>query len=427
MSDQIIVQIAKGWDNLTFLQLMHAPNVAEDDIGIMKFQCDPATLPAPTQPEAVKQHGQALLSSLMLSHDRVRDAITDALKLAAGKSCPIYVHLKALPAAEVFCWEALCSDAGNFMALDRRWQVGRIAGSPRLTAREAEAYEPPIRILALLSALGRDAIPEWEGLYAAVRKVRQAGLPVTVLVGTGQESLQDAIGEQAKTDPDLRQFPLDSAVGVTEAADDFAPHIVHFFSHGSTSLMKPRLQLATLNDRTSSSIELALPDLLGSPGIQDTWLAVLNCCESGAASQDVHSLTHSLVAGGVNAAVGMKETVNELDAYAFSSRLYPGLLETLRSSLAPLAAQGGECAIDFAPALWAPRKELHDRHSAGSAREWTLPVLYARPELLRVRLAPRAATKDVAHTNTIGDLLALIPEDKRAAFLAELQAVRSGN
>jgi CHAT domain-containing protein len=427
MGDQIIVQIAKGWDDLTLLQLMHAPNVAVDDVGIMKFQCDPATLPAPTQPDSVKQHGQALLASLMRSHDRVKDALLDALALAAGTSCPIYVHLKALPAAEVFCWEALCNDAGNFMALDRRWQVGRIAGSPRLTSREAEAFEPPLRVMALLSAVGRDATPEWEGLYAAVGKLRRAGLPVSLLVGTGQEGLQDVIFQLGKTDPDLSQFPLQSAVGVIEAADEFSPHLVHFFSHGSTTFDKPRLQLATLNDTATSSIELALPDLLGSPGIQESWLTVLNCCESGAASKDVHSLTHSLVAGGVNAAIGMKETVSELDAYMFSSRLYPGVFETLRAALMPLLGQPGEATIDFAPALWGPRKELHDRHSTGSAREWTLPVLYARPELLRVRHAPRQTATALAHSQTIDEVLAVIPPEKRAAFLAELQAVRSGN
>lgn len=427
MGDQIVVQIAKGWDNLTFLQLMHAPNVAEDDIGIMKFLCDPATLPSPTQPEAVRKHGQALLAGLMLSHDRVKDALTEALRLAAGKSCPIYVHLKALPSAEVFCWEALCNDAGTFMALDRRWQVARIAGSPRLTPRDADAFEPPVRVMALLSALGRDARPEWDGLYAAVNKARQAGLPVRLLVGTGQEALQDLIFEQAKTDPDLTQFALDSTVGVTEAADEFAPHIVHFFCHGSTSFDKPRLQLATLNDTTTSSIELALPDLLGAPGIQAAWLAVLNCCESGAASEDVHSLTHSLVAGGVNAAVGMKEAVNEIDAYRFSSRLYPGVFEILRACLTPLIGTAGETSIDLAPALWGPRKELHDQHTAGSAREWTLPVLYARPELLRVRDAPRQSTATVSRNQIIEDVLSLLPADKRAAFLAELQAVRAGN
>jgi CHAT domain len=425
MGDQIVVQIAKGWDGLTLLQLMHAPNVAVDDIGIMQFRCDPTALPAPTQGAAVKQHGQVLLSSLMQSHDRVKDAITDVLKLAAGKSCPIYVHLKALPSAEVFCWEALCSATGSFMALDRRWQVGRIAGSPSLGPRDAEAFEPPVRILALLSALGRDAQPEWDGLYAAVQKARQGGLPVRLLVGTGQETLQDAIFEQAKTDPDLSLFPLDSGVGVIEAADQFAPHLVHFFSHGATSFDKPRLLLATLNDTTESSIELTLPDLVGSPGIHDAWLAVLNCCESGAAAQDVHSLTHSLVANGVNAAVGMKETVTELDAYAFSGRLYPGLLDLLETNLT-LAGQNGEAALDFAPALWAPRKELFDRHKNGSAREWTLPVLYARPELLRVRLAARQAPAAAAHNRTIDEVLALLPADKRDAFLAELQAVRAG-
>jgi hypothetical protein len=426
MSDQIVVQIAKGWNNMTLLQLVRAPTVPEDDIGVMEFLCDPTTLPAPTQSAAVKQHGQALLASLMNSHGRVKDALVDALKLAAGRSCPIYLHLKALPAAEVFCWEALCNDTGTFMALDRRWQVARIAGSPQLSSREAHAYQPPIRIMAVLSALGRDPLPEWEGLYAAVTKVRQAGLPVRLLVSTGDEPLQDALFQLAQGDLDLLQFPLDSSVSVLEAADDFAPHVVHFFSHGSTTFEKPRLHLATINDRTSSSIELALPDLLGSPGIRESWLTVLNCCESGAASRDVHSLTHSLVSGGLNAAIGMKETVSELDAYEFSGRLYPALLETLRTALAPLAGHAGEIALDFAPALWAPRRGLHDRHAAGSAREWTLPVLYARPELLRVRQSAGEPPKARAHSDTIGDMLALLPEDKREVFLAELQAGRAG-
>lgn len=427
MSDQIVVQIAKGWNNMTLLQLVRAPNVPEDDIGIMQFQCDPATLPAPTQGDAVKLHGQKLLASLMLSHDRVKDALVDAFKLGAGKSCPIYLHLKALPAAEVFCWEALCNDSGTFMALDKRWQVARIAGSPQLSMRDADAYEPPLRIMAALSALGRDATPEWDGLYAAVKKVRTAGLAVRLLVGTGQEALQDAILELAKTDADLTQFPLDSGVDLLSAADDFGPHVVHFFSHGSTTFDKPRLQLATLNDTASSSIELTLPDLLGSPGIRQSWLTVLNCCESGAASKDVHSLTHSLVTGGVNAAIGMKETVSELAAYEFSSRLYPGILETLRAALLPLIQNVGETTIDFAPALWSPRKALHDLPAAASGREWTLPVLYTRPELLRVRHAPGGTPAEHAHTSTMEDLLALLPEDKRAAFLQELAAVRSGH
>lgn len=427
MSDQIVVQIAKGWNNMTLLQLVRAPNVPEDDIGIMQFQCDPATLPAPTQGDAVKLHGQQLLASLMLSHDRVKDALLDALKLGAGKSCPIYLHLKALPAAEVYCWEALCNDAGTFMALDRRWPVARIAGSPQLSMRDADAYEPPLRIMAALSALGRDATPEWEGLYAAVEKARKAGLPVRLFVGTGQESLQDEIFKLAKTDADLVQFPLDSAVDLLGAADDFEPHVMHFFSHGSTTFDKPRLELATLNDTASSSIELTLQDLLGSPGIRQSWLTVLNCCESGAASKDIHSLTHSLVSGGVNAAIGMKETVSELAAYEFSSRLYPGILEALRTTLLPLIQHGGEATIDFAPALWGPRKRLHDLSAAASGRDWILPILYARPELLRVRNAPAGTPTERAHNSTIEDVLALLPEDKRAAFLQELAAVRSGN
>ena len=427
MSDPIVLQVVKGWDNQTLLQLVKAPNVVDDDIGVTLFKCDTALLPGVGAPDTVTKHGQILLSCLMQSHARIKEALEGAFKLANGASCPIYLQLKSLPAAEAFCWEALCNEAGVFIALDRRWPVARLAGALNLAGRAVESYEFPLRIMVVLSALGRDATPEWDGLYAAVQKARKAGLPIALHVGTSQESLQDQIAEAAKIDSGLSQFALQTMVDLIEVADDFAPQLVHFFCHGSTTFDKPRLQLATINDHDDSSIEVTLPDLLGSPGVRESWLVVLNCCESGAASKDVHSLSHSLVAGGINAAIGMKEEVSEVDAAEFSSRLYPSLLDNLRAALVPMGPND-DAIIEWADAMWAPRRALRERHKADViAHTWTLPVLYVQPEPFRVRRAPAPAADARAHSQTIEEMLALLPPDKRALFEAELAAVRAGH
>lgn len=450
------------------LQLVRAPNVSRDDIGSTVFH-GPATPPDWSQPEAAKHHGKMLLTSLMQSHDGVRKALDHALDLMPGDFCPIYLQLKALPSAEAFCWEALCKPNGSFIALDPRWQIARIAGSPQSGHRPTEAFKTPLKIMAILSAFGRDATPEWDGLYSAIKKARQAGLPIRLHVGTGQEALQDSILELSQADAEVTQFPLNSLVDLAAEANVFLPQIVHFFCHGSTSFAKPRLELATIND-DDSSIELALDDLLGIRGFKESWLTVLNCCDSAAASEDVHSLTHNLVAGGVNAAIGMKETVSEVDAYEFSSRLYPAILAKLRETLTPLAI-GDEAVLDWAATLWAPRKAIEERHrreGRPNAHQWTLPVLYAQLDPFRVKgaaaaeavrrdaAAGRAATAETltrdaeaetvtrdaeaetmirdaadervnrAHEQTIDEALALLPDGIREMFRAELEAVRAG-
>jgi CHAT domain len=426
MSGQVVIQIAKGWNDQTLLQLVRAPNVGQDDVGITLFQCNPAALPGLGQPGAVQQHGMLLLSSLRQSHPRVSDALTHALSMAAGSPCPIYVQLTALPSAEVFCWEALCNDTGDFMALDPRWQIARIAGSPQLSAREADAFEPPLRLLVVLSALGRDATTEWNAIYGAVTAARNRGLPIEVTVATGQETLQDHILTQAAGDPSLKQLPLTSGLDLIDQANALAPHLVHFFCHGTTTFAKPRLELATLTDTATSSIELDLPDLVASTGVRESWLTVLNCCESGAASRDVHSLSHSLVMRGLNAVIGMKEAVSELDAFEFSGRLYPGLFELLRTTLTPLAP-GDEAVVDWATVMWAPRKGLRDRHKANvAAHEWTLPVLYVRPDVFRVKRAVPVSPEARARTQTVQDFLAALPPAQRALLEAELVAIRAG-
>jgi CHAT domain len=194
---------------------------------------------------------------------------------------------------------------------------------------------------------------------------------------------------------------------------------VHFFCHGTTTFAKPRLELATLTDTATSSIELDLPDLVASTGVRESWLTVLNCCESGAASRDVHSLSHSLVMRGLNAVIGMKEAVSELDAFEFSGRLYPGLFELLRTTLTPLAP-GDEAVVDWATVMWAPRKGLRDRHKANvAAHEWTLPVLYVRPDVFRVKRAvpvspeARARTPRFARASRHGRRTPALAADQR--------------
>lgn len=434
MADQIVLQIIRAFvagKESTLIQLQRAPNVGQDD-GAREFDCDFTKLPPLQQPDEIRRHGRMLFESLTRSHEGVSKALQHALSLGAGSELPIYLQLKALPSAEMACWEALCPPAeAEPIALDQRWPVGRIAGSPQLGQREAEAYDPPLRMMVILSARSRDATAEWEGLYRAVKQARDDGLPISLKVATSQEDLQDSI--RALNDSDLSLFALQSLLDLVQVANAFEPHLIHFFCHGSTSFNNPRVLLSTTLEPDTDAIALSLNDLLASSGIRDSWLAVLNCCEGGAASEDVHSLTHSLVARGVGAAIGMKEAVNELDAFEFSARLYPTLFDRLSNALESLKP-GEETTIDWSGVLWAPRTGLKGRKTGNGAnpvgnnenRAWILPVLYVQPDPLRIRRGNVAPAGDRARNRVIEDVLAQLPEALRADFLAELAAVREG-
>jgi hypothetical protein len=178
---------------------------------------------------------------------------------------------------------------------------------------------------------------------------------------------------------------------------EFAPHIVHAFCHGAAD-DPPYLELATTQDwvnrATQGSLQIDARQINGlSNPNSPAWLAVLNCCEVGAAGPATHALARQLVnEGPYAAALAMREPVEQVDATALSASLYPGLLDALQ---ALIAAGGDSVDIDWAALTVPSRIRICESRLGGSTfaaassalKQWTLPVLYQRPTPFTARLA----------------------------------------
>src|SRR5258708_32364251 len=122
---QIVVQIVPMAGNRHLVELHRAPNVSQ--FGKAQFfECDPTALPSWDVPNAVRDYGKALMAKLLAAHPLVKQAIEYALQLGPADDCPIFFYLKDALDAERFCWETLCDENGRFLALDKRFQVGRM-------------------------------------------------------------------------------------------------------------------------------------------------------------------------------------------------------------------------------------------------------------------------------------------------------------
>ncbi len=421
MTEPIILQMSRDGNDKTYLQIRKAPGCGGDDI-LMPFICDPAALPSLATYSDAKAHGQKLLRSLMHSHAQVKTVFESAFSLGPDACRPIYLELKSLPSAEIFCWEALCNDNGEFVALDKRWPVARVAGG-RLDTREVEKYQPPLKMLVVLSALGLDARGEWSAIYGAVKRAHDDGLPIELYVGIGQENLQKIV-EELSPRPNVHLFALTSMVDLIRRVDKVQPHLLHFFCHGNVSLNKPRLEIATFNDQETSSIEVTLNDLITSPAVRNSWLTVLNCCKSGSGTRDLQSLCEGLVNGGVNAAIGMREDVSVIEAAVFSDNFYSSLLTNLQQTLQSLQ-NDQDTQFEWSSIMSEPRKALNNMPNPSATSAWTRPVIYVQPDKFRLRWAIADSPAKRAHDRTIQELLALLTADERTSFKAELQALRA--
>jgi hypothetical protein len=80
----------------------------------------------------------------------------------------------------------------------------------------------------------------------------------------------------------------------------------------------------------------------------------------------------------------MREPVASAHAAVFARSFYTALLRQIDERLVP----GEEAELELAAALVDPRRRLRDLHrdddAADRHREWTLPVLYVRPDPLRI-------------------------------------------
>jgi len=434
MSNRTIVAIEPSFDAAASIRLIKAPANFIGALVPQRFDCDTAQMPTWSQPNAVKAYGQEIFTRLK-THPAIRSALDTALLAPPGQVRPLYFKVDVND-AERICWETLCDDHGQFFALDRRWPIARIADS--VTDRQwiEPEFSPPLRILAFIAALGIDGLPEWESLRKAVNKGRKDGLPIEAKVFVGEKQLLDAIRNeimnQGLTGVQVDPLP-DRTMEIEETLEAFAPHIVHFFCHGSTAHGVSELELATLLDHlqqnAAGSIRLEVDDLASMPGMGRVWMVTLNCCEGGRPTSDLHSMAHSLVASGIPAAVGSLEPIDAGDAHEFCISFYPAVFDRLQKQLKTIQS-GQTVEVEWAETLRPPRTGLCQkyRNDPGNFRQWALPVLYLRPELFRVKKAdggidPRILDQMKARAEMVAKALQSLPPETPETARDQLLAI----
>ena len=427
MSGRTVVAVDATFDDRLSVRLLVSPQNYPRAVHPRLFECSPGDLPAWTVEGAVAKYGRLLREKLTAAHEAVRDALADSLRAPAGEVRPVYFMITAEP-AEGLHWEALCMDNGSFLALDRRWPIGRMAHSGRdWSAAGPRPFAPPLRMLAVISALGVDGRNEWRRLYEAVKNVRQAGLAVRLRVLVGEEPLLEELRALPAGEV---EFDTLKAGGeqLENEVNAFAPHILHFFCHGTTSF-GPRLEFATIadrdqDDRATGSITLSASQLVNLQAMKQLWLVTLNSCEGAKGGSEVRSLAHTLVAdGGVPAVVGMAEPVDASDAHAFCGAFYGAVLEDIR--VAAQTPPGASAELEWARGLYSPRRRLAEAHQdAAQSRQWLLPVLYVGVAPFAIQSVPATADPAVrTRASLVEEAIRTLGPDAPPAVIQELRAL----
>lgn len=351
--------------------------------------------------DAVERYGRELLDALRTQKD-LSDALDDALKATGDDVRPLCFKVQG-PRAEqlALCWEMLWEKKAQFLALNPRWPVVRIADSNKDTSR---VFRPPLRIMAVMSALGEEARPEWLGLHEAVLAAREGGLPVHLTVVVGEQLLLDELREVAATEPGtLKVVALRARETITELLRDAPPHLLHFYCHGYVGNGEGQLELATIGDRAEpegearSSVEITISELETLVASRDLWLVTLNCCSGAKDAGDVQSIAQSIVAAGAGAALGWREPVDARDANLLCRTLYRELLGQLARQLTTAPVES-TVQLELAASSFGTRRSLRSTHD-GDPLRWTLPVLYLAPRPLSVFVVasqPAAAVDEAA-------------------------------
>jgi hypothetical protein len=417
-------------DEEIFISLEDPPWDIQGYEQLRPFVCQRSTLlerfnEEPPSGDNMVEVGRELLDRLG-RHPALAEAFRNALQTPQNQTCPFYVRLIGSETAAEFPWETLFDPGNGFLALEGRWPIARIAAQvPR--EKDLRTFTPPLRIMAVMSAIGIPAHDEWEALRDAIAD-SGISLDLELSLWVGELDLKKQI------EGDLTAARLRGSVTMLSEAQKllgglkkFDPHILHFFCHG-TGGTSPFLQLATRRDHLlghGSSIFLEPLQLRGLG--RSTWLIALNCCEGGSDADGARSIAYLLIAAGYPATVGMREPVSSANAALFAGSFYASLLGELDERL--VLDQVVE--IELAASLVTPRRRLRDKYqepthvdAAARHRDWTLPILYVRPDPLRsqrVQVDPvhsEAARKySTDYLNTLMKYRLEAPKDTPAAVL----------
>lgn len=390
---------------------------------------------------SVKVAGDRLFAALR-AHPEVSEYLQTALQTDAGNRYPVLVQFSKRVGLEALPWEVLCSPDGEFFGLDERFSLARTVIS---TAPATPEYQlaPPLRIAAVLSCLDISASGELDALRAAIRAGNTEHVKLLV-VASEEQLIRDLQAEMEAGDASevaqVEVIPPDVSA-LQRLISGFRPHVLHFFCHGSRK--GPHLAMALKSDWETappriSSLGVEAADFKNFKRDTDNtpWLLVLNCCEGAAVDPeaDAHSLAFRVASSGfAPAVVGMREPVISDTANLLTKALYTKLLTDLGDRFN--AAASTHKPLDWPSLVVAARDKLARARpgvvlseAAASTKEWTLPVVYVRPQEFSLKVLPRRLVDEEAaraarlEIQALQELLVKMSPDQAAALRAEAEA-----
>lgn len=430
MTNSIVIQVAKSPQGM-MIDLYQAPNMPMNPVGMQLLRCSPNELPAWDVGQGVQQRGEHVLQALLDSHTDVKRALLAQLDDARPAHCPIKFWLRHFGQMEQICWETLWRN--SFLALSRRWPIARIAGIEPSAAIDLSSHpvdkKHPLRMLAVISAKGVKGEEQWNGLYKAVQNARSQDFPIRLTILTGERALSNLIFSKTKSDLNLCVNSIPNrTIALEKVLESEMPHVIHFFCHGSTTFSTPRLEIATFgsfdgDNPDEKDLSVSLDQLENLESIRNAWLITLNCCRGGAATNDIASLTYSLVAAGVSAALGMTEELEVIDAHEFCKEFYPEVFSTIEKAVKEARVKG-VAKLEWLDALYAPRMAIRDKHPRGpeNERQWALPVLYMQLQPIQLHAPGKHdETGSMKEEQPIADLMRLLNPEQAERLRQELQ------
>jgi hypothetical protein len=348
----------------------------------------------------------------------------------------IYLHLQASRAEEL-PWEALFDDQYGFCCLNHR-PIGRIVDSQREGSHVERPLTEPIRLAVVISAAGIDPVPEWDEL---ARAIDGAHVDLEVHVFVAARALKEQI--EGAHRPNVTVTYIVSREQLLEEITRVAPHLLHFFCHGSAqygSYLDIASHADDLTGGAKCSVQLEGRDFAPADIRKSLWLVTLNACEGAAVDpEEQTSLAGALIDHGVPVVVAMRERVDAAVAHIVTQQFYESFFREVRRLLQlPMPAGGGplRTTIEWADVLSKTRNRLigwrnavlPPSQAAREAKEWTLPALYVRavPPLVLVRESSAGLSDEqlqwLGELNTLRKYRATAPAGTPASVLDQVDA-----
>lgn len=328
-------------------------------------------------PGAVRERGRKLRE--FLAHEASLNSLLIAIDALAPGSHQLYFRHRGA-AAESIDWETLYEQRGangQFLALSR-CPIGRVTRLP-LRNSGPHTIPKPLRLMAIISALGESGVSEYQALRELVADATASGKEIVLQVLTGEPAILDAPDVDGAVVRPLPGVPGD-ARALQQAVGEFDPHVLHFFAHGvaeegsGKKWLEFGLRPDWENGEAIGSLQLHEEQLANVLQARSTWLVVLNCCNGGRAVETGPLARRLVEEAKLAAVIGMVAPVEPGDATLFTKGFYPGLFDAVQGLL-----DGATGSIDWAELLVKPRREILDANGglADNVRSWALPVVYA--------------------------------------------------